>query len=294
MALRITHQSLYASNLSNLQENLSRIQRTQEHLSSGKRLSVPSDEPGGTGIALRHRREIARYEQLVRNADDGLGWLNSADTALQSANDGIARVRELLVAANNQGSLTATARESMALEIEAIRERLVGVANTEYLGRPVFGGTTTSDQAYDAAGTFLGDVGPVLRSVRPGTTVQVNVTGPEVFGAPGADLFQFLTDVADHVRTDPTQLGADLAQIDVHQTRVLDALSTVGARYAQIDAMRASTEDDLLQVRNSLSEIEDIDLPATIVELQLQETAYQAALSATARSVQPSLLDFLR
>lgn len=294
MALRVTHQSLFNANLANLQDNLSRIQRTQEHLSSGKRLTTPSDEPSGTGIALRHRRDIARYEQLVRNTDDGLGWLSAADTALQESNDAVARARELLVAANNQGSLSASARESIALELDAIRERLVGMANTEYLGRPIFGGTTAVGSAYDTSGAFVGDTAGVQRSVRPGTTVQVNVSGPDAFGPPGADLFQFLTDAADHVRNDPAQLGADLASIDVHQTRLLDALSTVGARYAQMTAMRAATEEDLLQVRNSLSEIEDVDLPATIVELQLQETAYQAALSATARSVQPSLLDFLR
>ena len=45
---------------------------------------------------------------------------------------------------------------------------------------------------------------------------------------------------------------------------------------------------------NSLSEIENTDLPQAMVELQMQEVAYQAALAATARVLQPSLLDFLR
>ena len=122
----------------------------------------------------------------------------------------------------------------------------------------------------------------------------VNVTGPEVFGPPGADVLQHLTAVADHLRTDWTQLPADLAEIDVHLERALGARSTVGSRYAQLETMRDRTDQDILLLRERLSEIEDIDLPATIVDLQLQETAYQAALSATARSVQPSLLDFLR
>ena len=128
----------------------------------------------------------------------------------------------------------------------------------------------------------------------PESYVQVNVTGPEVFGPPGADVLQHLTAVADHLRTDWTQLPADLAEIDVHLERALGARSTVGSRYAQLETMRDRTDQDILLLRERLSEIEDIDLPATIVDLQLQETAYQAALSATARSVQPSLLDFLR
>ena len=43
-----------------------------------------------------------------------------------------------------------------------------------------------------------------------------------------------------------------------------------------------------------MTDVEDIDLPKTITELQLQQTAYQAALAAGARVVQPSLVDFLR
>jgi flagellar hook-associated protein 3 FlgL len=49
-----------------------------------------------------------------------------------------------------------------------------------------------------------------------------------------------------------------------------------------------------LDSQNQLSEVEGVDLPAATVDLQLQEVAYQAALGATARALQPSLLDFLR
>ena len=58
--------------------------------------------------------------------------------------------------------------------------------------------------------------------------------------------------------------------------------------------MRQTAEDRVIGLRNSLAEVESVDLPKTIVELQMQETAYQAALGATQRVVQPSLVDFLR
>lgn len=293
MSIRVTHRSLFSTNLANLQQNLSRIQQTQGQLSSGKLLSTPSDDPAGAGAALRHRSEIDRGEQLVRNASDGLAWLASADDTLGDVNDVVARVRELLVQANNQVTGGATS-EAIAKEVDALREQLLGLSNTSYLGRPIFGGTTANARAYDATGTFIGDTQPVTRTIRPGVTVDVNVTGPAVFGAPGSDLFTFLADVSDHLRNDRTQLSADLGAVDGHLTNIKNAWSTVGARYAQVDTMRDRTESDLINSRTKLSEIEDIDLPATIVDLQLQETAYQAALSATARSVQPSLLDFLR
>ena len=53
-------------------------------------------------------------------------------------------------------------------------------------------------------------------------------------------------------------------------------------------------EQRLIELTSQRSEMEDIDLPNTIMELQLQQTAYQAALAATARVIQPSPVDFLR
>ena len=58
--------------------------------------------------------------------------------------------------------------------------------------------------------------------------------------------------------------------------------------------MKESAQDRVLTVTSQLSEIEDIDLPKTIMEMQLQQTSYQAALAAGAKVIQPSLIDFLR
>src|SRR3546814_2133170 len=57
---------------------------------------------------------------------------------------------------------------------------MIGVANTKHLGRPLFGGTTGTDQAFDPNGTYIGDDGAIERTVMDGLTVQVNVTGEQV------------------------------------------------------------------------------------------------------------------
>jgi flagellar hook-associated protein 3 FlgL len=76
--------------------------------------------------------------------------------------------------------------------------------------------------------------------------------------------------------------------------RIQDQLASVGALYNRVQTMRDRADSTALNLKSSLSEVEDIDLPKTIVDLQLQETAYQSALSATAKVIQPSLVDFLR
>jgi flagellar hook-associated protein 3 FlgL len=58
--------------------------------------------------------------------------------------------------------------------------------------------------------------------------------------------------------------------------------------------MQQAAQNRVQDLQSQLSDVEDIDLPKTITELSLQQTAYQAALAATAKVIQPSLVDFLR
>ena len=58
--------------------------------------------------------------------------------------------------------------------------------------------------------------------------------------------------------------------------------------------MKPSARDKLLSVPSQRFEVEDGDLPKTIIDAQLRETSYEAALAASAKVIQPSLIDFLR
>lgn len=293
MSLRVTQRSISSTTTANLQHSLSQMQRLQDQLSSGRQLSRPSDSPTGTVTALRLRRDLRRGEQLVRNATDGIGWLATADTALTQSIDAMGRVRELALRGRN-GSMSVEDRAAIATEVDALREHLLGIANTTYLGRPLFGGTAAGSVAYDAAGVYQGDAGSISRTVLDGLSVRVNVTGPEVFGPPGSDVFTVLTNIADHLRNDPSQLGGDIAALDQRSVEVQTGLAQVGARYHQVEVMRDRTEGARIEAQNALAEVESVDLPKAITELNMQEVAYQAALAATSRVIQPSLLDFLR
>jgi flagellar hook-associated protein 3 FlgL len=293
-AFRITQRSLSNANLAGLQANLARIQSTQAKLSSGRAINRPSDSPTGTMAALRQRSDLSRYTQFDRNADDGKARLGTADNALT---DGLAILREVreavLLGAN--GSAGPSQREALALQVEGLRGSLLAVANTKYLQQPLFAGTAGATAAYDAAGTYQGDSGTVTRTIAPGVKVTINATGEEVFGAAGDDIFTVLSDIAGALRTDPASLTSTrLGELDAGYLRMQNALATVGSRYHQIEIMQERNQANQLDTQNQLSEVEGVDLPATIVELQMQEVAYQAALGAAARAIQPSLMDFLR
>lgn len=297
---RITHGTLSRTVLTNLQHSLGRMERLQGQLSSGKAVSRPSDSPVATVSALQYRADVRRTEQLSRNASDALDWLGTADTTLTASLGLVGQARELVLQGMTATS-DAESRAALAAEIDGLRENLLGLANATYLNRPVFAGTSDATSAYDPAGAYQGTApGPgamVLRTVAPGVQVPVNLTGPEVFGGPptaSPQLFAVLEGLSAKLKANDGNLAADLGRLDTARLNVQNRLSEVGARYNRVETLRARAEDALITMRTGLSEVEDIDLPKTLIEVQMQEVAYQAALNAGARVVQPSLLDFLR
>lgn len=297
--VRATQQSISARVMAGLQTNLTRMGRLQEQLSSGKVITRPSDSPTGTVSSMQLRAQIRTAEQYSRNAEDGIGWLSTLDGALTSMLGQVRQARDITLQGMSSGvGGSVEARGALAVEVTHIRESLVAIANTRYLDRPVFGGITSGNVAYDSTGTFRpGPVGQVLRTVGDDTTVRVDLDGPTAFGVDG-DAHQLFT-VLEKLSTDlaagnVTGLQADLDNLDTAMNRLQTVLAGVGARYNRVEQMRHTADDRALDLRAQLSDVEDIDLPKTIMEMKLQETAYQAALAATSRVIQPSLMDYLR
>jgi flagellar hook-associated protein 3 FlgL len=71
-------------------------------------------------------------------------------------------------------------------------------------------------------------------------------------------------------------------------------VAEIGARAARLERAQQINSDQAIALSSRLAQTEDIDLPETIMKLQMQQVGYQAALAATAKVLQPSLLDFLR
>jgi len=292
---RITQQSMTHQALLGLESNQSQLARLQQQMSSGKQLSKPSDDPGGAASALKLRSEVARNAQWSRNADDGLGWLGSIDSTLTGMSEQVRRARDLVLQGLSTGSSSPESRQALATEIDGLRASLLGSANSGYLGRPLFGGTTAGTVAYDTStGAYVGDSNPVARTVGANARVRVDITGPEAFGPAGSDLFSVLTSVANNLRTNPNQLNSDLIALDGVMKNMTTTLADVGVRYNRVDQMLTAAESHKADVAATLSGIEDIDVAKTTLDLSLQRAAYQAALQATAHIVQPSLLDFLK
>ncbi len=297
MTMRVTNRMMVESAVRRMSARLSSFERTQKALATGKRILAASDDVAGMNRALSVRAGLAANAQAKRNAEDGAMWVELADTRLGAVVDGLQRVRELVVTARNS---TASADElgAIANEVAELGEVFLSSANARHRGRPLFSGYAADDPVANVGGTwtYQGDNGAITRRVSDTDVVTINVTADEVFGfADGEDLFSLLDTVETQLRSgDQAGLGASLDALDRAMGRVLDARSRLGAAGSRIEAARFRADAEEVNLRSQLSAVEDVDLAEAVMELQLQEVAYQAAQGALAKALQPSLAAFLR
>jgi flagellar hook-associated protein 3 FlgL len=295
--MRITNRMMVDLAVQRMNTRLGQFERSQRDLATGRRIHVASDDVAGMNAAIGLRGSLAANAQAQRNAQDGLMWTDLADSRLGAMVDQLQRVRELAVLGGN-GTASPVELAAMGVEVAETSQSFQSLANAKLSGRPLFAGFHGGDAVARVAGTwtYQGDTGQVTRRVSETDVVSVNVTGDEVFGFnAGEDVFTLLESIGTQLNAgDKPGLQASLEAIDRTLDRLLTARATVGASANRIELAMFRAQADDVALRTSLSETEDTDMAQAIMELQIQETAYQAAQSALAKSLQPSLASFLR
>lgn len=297
--MRITDNMLITNFLNNYNNNLERLQKNQNMLSTGKRISRPSDDPVAVATSLRIRTDMTRNDAYTKNADDAKSWLDITDTALSQLNDLLQRTRELAVEGSN-GTLTQTDMQKIANEIEQLKAQMIQVGNTQYNGRYIFAGFKTTTQPFsEANNSYSGDNGVIEFEVGGGgNKIAVNVTGDKVFDVDSEGISQLLT-VMDKLKnaldSGSHQAVSDLiADVDKQLENVLAVRAEVGTKSNRLDLIQNRLQDDNYNFTALLSKNEDVDLAQVITNLQMDENVYRASLAVGARIIQPSLIDFLR
>jgi flagellar hook-associated protein 3 FlgL len=127
--------------------------------------------------------------------------------------------------------------------------------------------------------------------------IRVDLTGPEAFGStPGADLFAVVGKIAADM-TGPNAASAltvHLADLDVIMNNMQASIADVGTRASRVEKLQLINFDRGMALESQLHQTEKIDLPNTIMRLEMQKVGYEAALAATAKAIQPTLMDYLR
>ncbi len=295
---RITNQQLLLSSQRSIQSSRAQLAQLQEQVSTGKAVSRPSDDPSATASIMRVRSEQRAVQQYSTNITDGLAWLATVDSALTGSEDLLREARDLTVRGANTGTMTPAAREAIATQLEGIRADLLQQANSTYLGRSVFAGTSDAGVAFDTSNpadpyAHTGAAGAqVSRRISETETVVVDADGAAAFGTGSSSLFALIDDVVADLRAG-ADVSARITELDAHRDSITTQHALIGARYARMEQAQETNLSRSTALETQRSGIEDVDPAKAIIELQAQELTYKTALAVTARALQPTLLDYL-
>lgn len=182
--MRISTNTIFDKGVTRMGELQSGLAKTQQQISSGKRLTSPSDDPVASARALEvtNAQEInSKYAINRRSAKDAL-WMTEG--ALQNVTSLLQDVKTLIVDAGN-GALTNQERQFIATELQGRYDELLGIANTrDGLGNFIFAGYQNTSQPFTDSVTganYTGDQGEFKLQVHTGRQMSVSQNGSDVF-----------------------------------------------------------------------------------------------------------------
>lgn len=294
--MRITNRMMSDTVLNNLSNNLQRLQSLEDQLTSGKRISRLSDDPPAVGRSLSLRAGIAAGDQFLRNMDAGVAWLQATDTSLGSATDVLQRARELAVQGAND-TLTPSQRAAIGSEVDQLLQQMLIIGNSSLRSQRLFAGLVTNVNPFAYSSppptvTYSGDTGQMLREIDTGTTLSINVTGDTVF----PPIFTAMMALRDDLNSNNSASlqSADLSNIDAAIDGLMTTRADVGAKINRLETAKDRQQQLQIHLTALLSKAEDTDFTQAISDFTNQQTTYQAGLNASAKAIQPSLLDYLR
>ena len=293
--MRVTQQMLHQNSVRHMNQNLSRLEKTNNQVSSGKLLHKPSDDPNGVSKAMNLKSALAANGQYERNTGEATLWLDETDQTINDMVNVMQRVRELAVQGSND-TLSDHDRSAIATEVEELTEQVRTFANSKVNGNYLFNGQKTKESPYPDKDSYKidsFDTGAKSFTIGDGVVVQVNATADKLFGnaTDATNLFQTLNNFSEGLRSG-TPIPLD--QIDQGMERLLSTGAEIGARHNRVEAVGNRIKDSNIELQSMLSSIEDIDYAEAIIRLKSEESIYQATLAASSKIIQPSLMDFLR
>lgn len=300
--MRITDSFRSRTIITNLNQSRERMTNLQEQLATGKKLNRPSDNPTDMAIAMRMKTLLENNNQYNGNIDNSIAAMNAQENAMNDVYEMMVQLKEIAI---EGASDSVSVRNSLALQVGQMFENLIEIANSKVDGKYIFGGTETLAQPFIINGAgeaeYKGNQEPIFRQVNENTRVESNLNGIEIF-MPGKNgtinIFQTMIDLKTDLEndTDPNQSQKINAKIDdigngIEQT--LQNFLKIGTRKQLVlfNQDRFISQD--IQIRASMSALEDTDFGEAFINFKSEENALNSALSAGARVISPSLLDYL-
>ena len=257
-----------------------------EELASGSRVNSLSDNPVAAGENVLLSAQIASDDSFSQTASSTQSMLQVSDSALSTVVSQLTSAISLSIEANN-GTMNSSNVQSISNQLAGIRDEVLSMANTTYLGRYVFSGGQGGTIPYalnttvsPAVATYQGDSDVQYLETPNGQKVQLNVPGSQIFSAAGSNVLGTLNAlVADYATGTPSSTAtSDTAALStalgyVSQQRVL-----IDNSITRLTAAQNYTQSEQTQLTSVQTNLLQADVGQIATQLSTAETQ-QTALS---------------
>jgi len=280
MALTVRTNMAAIGAINNLNRTQGSLSSSLGKISSGLRINRAADDAAGLSVAMRMNSDNTSLKQAMRNTNDGISMVQTAEGGLSELHNILVRMRELSVQASNE-TYNTTDRSMIATEMGQLKSEYVRIASTANFNRvSILKGTDTA---------FNIQVG-----IKDNADNRININLASLNATMGAVALTF----AGAGVTASGSLGN--AQTNVSTIDV--ALSAIATRRARLGAIQNRLEYALSEATNysenlssSQSQIMDVDYAsesADMTKYQIQQQAGVAALSQ-AKAISQSIMSLL-
>lgn len=317
--MRVSDANMHASFQRNISSNMQKINKLSTQLGTFTEIGKSSDNPLVFSKILSINESIAKNEGYNNTINESISWSNQQDAALASATDSMHRVRDLMIASAND-TIGPEEMETNKQEMIAEIDNIVDSLNATYDGRYVFGGQNTDRPPFEVIKDDRGDITEIKyhgtadnlpREISNGVSVDLVTDGSLLMnGSTNADgepddFNRFVQDLMLAMNTNDkealsgTSASGDeaatglLDRMDSHINNMVDTRARVGTTTNRLESAKDRNEAENLQLRESLSEKQDIDVAEKYMEFSNQMLAYQASISIGTKLMQTSILDYV-
>ncbi|MBE9532091.1 MAG: flagellar hook-associated protein FlgL [Proteobacteria bacterium] len=296
--MRVSNNMMFNSLMSGMDNASTRLLDVHQQLSTGKKLSKPSDDPVAMTLGAQYKSTLNSLQQYERNIEFTEDYLANADSAIYSINDKLSRLKEIAIETRSE-TLSAENRLSSSYEVDGIYETLLAIGNTKVGDVNLFSGFKSDTQAFDAAGNYMGDANESTVLIGRGTSFTYGISGDRVFKGAGAavpiDIYTVVNDLKVALETDDVvAIGASIDLLDSAMSQVSNITSDIGGRINRLTTSKDHIQGFIVQTKILISNLEDIDIAEVSSELVRAQTNLEALQLTSAQFTGLSIFNFLR
>lgn len=302
--MRISTAMMYQQNMRGITNSQSEWLRYGEQMSTGKRVTKPSDDPIAASQAVVLSQAQAQNSQYALARTFATQKISLEENVLGQVTTAIQSAQERIVNAGN-GTLSDDDRASLATDLEGIRNQILNLANsTDGNGRYIFAGYKTDSAPFSGGAnsiTYTGGSTSVTQSVDASRTMTVGHLGSQIFdkvtsnavpepdGSPSeTNLFEMLDSAISALKTPAADLtNVEKGAIDKTNRGLRNSLNNVltvraelGTQLNELDKLDELGSDRALGQAQQMSDLVDVDWNSAISSYVMQQAALQASYKA--------------